>query len=61
MKLEKRYFKRNDILRFLGISQSSWYRSKIRKRLTAHYFSGPRSPFYDIHEVKQIIEDLAKE
>jgi len=57
-KIEKKYYRLDELWHYLGLNRSQWYRSPLRKKLQPLYFAGPRTPLFDIVQVKKVIAEI---
>lgn len=57
-KIEKKFYRLDELWHYLGLNRSQWYRSSLRYKLQPLYFAGPRTPLYDITHVKKVINEM---
>jgi|GEM_PF-2743664 len=57
-KIEKKYYRLHELWHYLGLNRSQWYRSPLRHILQPVYLAGPRTPLFDITQVKKVIIEM---
>ena len=57
-KIEKKFYRLDELWHYLGLNRSQWYRSPLRHILQPVYLAGPRTPLFDITHVEKVITEI---
>ena len=57
-KIEKKFYRLDELWYYLGLNRSQWYRSPLRNKLQPVYLAGPRTPLFDITHVEKVITEI---